>query len=308
MWLNTLTADLNIPILTNNVASLSKHISDFGNTLVGVVKILTLSRRAGISKETCVPEGESLIILGNGPSLNTTIAEDLPILQDHPCMAVNFAANSDEYIRLKPRYYILADPHFFTSNNPDRNVTHLFERITSLTDWEMTLFIPAEHKDKFHLPSVNTNVTIRTYNCVGVEGFAAFENYIYARGLAMPRPRNILIPALMVGLGLGYKTIYICGVGHSWTRTLSVSEDNKVVTVQPHFYKDNAHEQARVTQVYDNVKLHEILNSFYVAFKSYHTIKRYADTRHINIYNATPGSFIDAFPRRNLSELSITKC
>lgn len=247
----------------------------------------------------------SLIILGNGPSLNDVIKDDLDILQTHPCMAVNFAANSDEYLRLRPRYYILADPHFFTSQGSDGNVSRLFDRIASLTDWPITLFIPAEYAKNFRMPATNGNVTVSYYNCVGVEGFAAFENYVYAKGLAMPRPRNILIPAIMTGIGLGFRSIYICGADHSWTRTLSVSDDNKVVTIQPHFYKDNADEHARVTQVYDNVKLHEILNSFYVAFKSYHTIARYAASRGVDIFNATKGSFIDAFPRRNLRELSI---
>lgn len=288
------------------MASISNFISALGNTLVGIVKIATMSRLSTTGKQPHV-HGDSLLILGNGPSLNETITNDLDILQTHPCMAVNFAANSDEYLRIKPRYYILADPHFFTSGDGDTNVEHLFERIAQLTDWEMTLFIPSEHVKKFDLPSANDKVTVCAYNCVGVEGFAAFENYVYAHGLAMPRPRNILIPALMVGICLGYKNIYICGADHSWTRTLSVSNDNKVVSVQPHFYKDNANEQARVTQVYENVRLHEILNSFYVAFKSYHTIKRYADTKHIKIYNATPGSFIDAFPRQNLRDLSTTK-
>ncbi len=285
------------------MASISTLISDIGSTMVGIVKILVQSRRTHRCGQS-VSKDESLIILGNGPSLNDSIRDDMDILQTNPCMAVNFAANSDEYLRLRPRYYILADPHFFTAHGADNNVTRLFERIASLTDWQMTLFVPAAYVKNFALPSPNEHVTICSYNCVGVEGFSAFENSIYARGLAMPRPRNILIPALMTGIHLGFRHIYICGADHSWTRTLSVSEDNKVVTVQPHFYKDNADEHARVTQVYDNVKLHEILNSFYIAFKSYHTIARYAASRGVEIFNATKGSFIDAFPRRSLCDIS----
>lgn len=112
--------------------------------MVGIVKILAQSRCThGCSKS--VSKDESLIILGNGPSLNDSIRDDMDILRTHACMAVNFAANSDEYLRLRPRYYILADPHFFTAHGADNNVTRLFERIASLTDWQMTLFVPAAY-------------------------------------------------------------------------------------------------------------------------------------------------------------------
>ncbi len=116
----------------------------------------------------------------------------------------------------------------------------------------------------------------------------------------MPRPRNVLIPAIMVGMAMGYKEIFIIGADHTWTRTLEVDDDNNVVSVQPHFYKDNEEEKQRVTSVYRNVRLHDMLLSMHLAFKSYHTIARYARERGVRIVNATPGSFIDAFQRERL--------
>ncbi len=44
-------------------------------------------------------------------------------------------------------------------------------------------------------------------------------------------------------------------------------------------------------------KLHEVLIKFVHAFKGYHDIERYARSKGIIIYNATPQSFIDAFER-----------
>lgn len=284
------------------MASVKSFTSDLAHTLLGVCKIMTLSRMRR-SKLPC-PEGDTLIILGNGPSLNDAISKDFDKLQRYPSMAVNFAANSDEYLRLRPRYYILVDPHFFISGSNDDNVKKLFKRIAELTDWPMTLFIPSEYAKGFQLPSANDSVSICCYNCVGVEGLAGFENFAFSRGLAMPRPRNILIPAIMMAIEIGFQRIIICGADHSWSRTLSVDDDNRVVAVQPHFYKDNDKEHARVTQVYGNVKLHEVFQSYYIAFKSYHTIKRYADTKNIEIFNATPGSFIDAFPRKPLCDIN----
>ena len=113
----------------------------------------------------------------------------------------------------------------------------------------------------------------------------------------MPRPRNVLIPSLMVGLRMGYRRIVIVGADHTWTRTLSVDDQNRVVSIQPHFYKDNDKEQERVASVYRDVRLHEVLGSMAIAFRSYHAIADYAARCDVSILNATPGSFIDAFPR-----------
>lgn len=99
---------------------------------------------------------------------------------------------------------------------------------------------------------------------------------------------------------MGYKEIYLTGADHSWTRTLSVDDNNRVVSIQPHFYADNSAEQQRVTSVYSNVTLPRIINSFYIAFNAYHQIAGFADRIGVKIINSTPGSFIDAFTRSPL--------
>ena len=75
-----------------------------------------------------------------------------------------------------------------------------------------------------------------------------------------------------------------------------------MVSVQPHFYKDNEAEHERVKSVYRDIRLHEIIYSFYVAFKAYFAVERFARRCGAVIYNSTPGSFIDAFPRREIPE------
>lgn len=122
-----------------------------------------------------------------------------------------------------------------------------------------------------------------------------------APGMAMPRPRNVLIPSLMLAIAMGYAEIVVVGADHTWMQTLSVTDDNEVVSVQPHFYNDGKEEQARVRHEYRNYRLHQIVESFAVAFKSYHDIANFATSRGVSIINATPGSFIDAFPRGSLS-------
>ena len=55
--------------------------------------------------------------MGNGPSLNDTIATHGTLLRENQTMAVNFAANASVFRDIKPRFYVLADPYFFSSAN-----------------------------------------------------------------------------------------------------------------------------------------------------------------------------------------------
>ena len=141
---------------------------------------------------------------------------------------------------------------------------------------------------------------IETFNAVGVEGPDAFCHAAFRRGLGMPRPRNVLIPAIMIAIKAGFKTIHLTGADHSWLRTIGVNDNNEVESIQPHFYADDKRELRRSAAEYRGYRLHDILQSFTVAFRSYHEIARFAAKEGVKIYNSTPGSFIDAFERRGL--------
>lgn len=234
--------------------------------------------------------------MANGPSLNDTIAQHLDILRRSNTMAVNFAALSEAFFEIRPEWYVLADPLFF-SNSDSANMQKLREALKCVS-WPMTMLVP-RGSDTSRLVA-NPNIAVKTYNCVGIEGFDWFTNFVYDHRLGMPRPRNVLIPAIMCGLWLGYKTIDLVGADHSWMKTLGVDNQNRIISVQPHFYKDDKTEQTRVNAEYAGYHLHQIVHSFYVAFKSYHDIAAYARHLGIKIYNCTPDSFIDAFPRRPL--------
>ena len=282
-----------------SIDKISRFLSLGAASAKSIIKMALQSRRV---ETPATPHPDTpLIIMGNGPSLATTIEERLTALQQYPTMAVNFAANTPQFFELRPRYYILADPHFF--NGGDENVRQLWERFQDDVRWHMTLFVPA--RQRHNVKTDNPHITVATFNPVGVEGYTWLRHMAYGTGRGMPRPRNVLIPAIMTGMAMGFRNIYIAGADHSWTRTLSVNDDNEVVSIQPHFYTDNAAETSRVTAVYRDVRLHQIINSFYVAFKAYHDIADYARRHHVNIYNSTPGSFIDAFPRRPLPQYTM---
>lgn len=277
-------------------------------TLASIAKIILLSRPVG--KPRKAPEGRGLVIMGNGPSLADTIRDRAELLRVSDLMAVNFAANSAEFLQLKPRLYILADPHFFDGEATDRNVSRLWENLGKAV-WGITLYVPTRRVSEARR-RLGTSVRVEGFNMTPVEGCDGFCDFAYSRGLGMPRPRNVLIPAIMTGLRLGYRTIYLAGADHSWSRTLWVDDKNRVVSIQPHFYPDGEEERDRVAEAYAGIRLHDIYTSFAIAFRSYHAIAAYVSRLNrraagrnkkasgedeIKIINITPGSFIDAFPR-----------
>ena len=276
----------------------AKHLATcIADTALSLAKIAFLSKW---SVKVPAEKGE-LVILGNGPSLNTTLNRSRRFVMNCHRLAVNFAASAPVFRELKPNHYVLADPHFFR-NTDNANVAKLWLALSQV-DWDMNLFVPANVTiagDVADVLAENPHISLVRYNLTPVEGAHWLENWAFARGLGMPRPRNVLIPSLMIALLCGYDKIYVAGADHSWTKTLSVDDNNNVVSIQPHFYREDEKEVKRVNTEYMHYPLHQILYSFYVAFRSYHTIQRFA--RHINrqIINITPESFIDAFTRKKL--------
>ncbi|MGM9812545.1 MAG: hypothetical protein ACI30V_06820 [Muribaculaceae bacterium] len=278
---------------------LSKMLKTAADTTMSIAKIAILS-----SKRVTMPRadaGARMVILGNGPSLNETIAQSSDFLMQHHRLAVNFAANAPAFASLQPTHYVLADPHFFHAIN-EPNVARLWLALSQV-DWAMNLFVPTNvslPSDVAGIIAGNACLRLYRYNLTPVEGAEWLENWAFSHCLGMPRPRNVLIPSIMIAIACGYRTIYIAGADHSWTRTLSVDDENNVVSIQPHFYKEDEKEVQRVNTEYMQYPLHQILYSFYVAFRSYHTVARYASHLGVEIFNITPGSFIDAFPRKKV--------
>lgn len=282
------------------IDKISRFATSAAQSVATLVRVALLSRPvAGHRREERTSD---MVILGNGPSLRSFLDNHSDFLDGKDITAVNFFANTPEFRTIRPNHYILADPHFFGGSETDPNVASLWEALASAS-WPITLHLPAKmrrHPLAGRFKAASPLHTIATFNLTPAEGSGPLCRLLFRKRLAMPRPRNVMIPAIMEALHAGYRRIYLAGADHSWSRTLGVDEENRVVSVQPHFYSDNEHEKKRVTGEYSGYRLHDILRSLYVAFSSYHVISAYASTLGAEIINITPGSFIDAFPRLTL--------
>lgn len=278
--------------------SIQKALNKTSATIASVAKVALMSRAPSKKGE---PKSETLIILANGPSLRDVLDNHMSLLKEHPLLTVNFSPNTPEFFELRPQLHILADNLFFEKEKKG-NIEQLWGNLARV-DWEMTLYVPVTKKSCEDLKKLPSNVSVKYFNLTPVDGFGIVKRMIYSAGLGMPRPRNVLIPSIMVGAREGYRNIVLTGADHSWSRTLWVDDENHVVTVQPHFYKDNEKEKKRVDTLYQNIHLHQIYESFSIAFRSYFAVKEYCDSQGVTILNATHGSFIDAFPRIPLTSV-----
>lgn len=282
-------------MILNKIQSASGKL---GATLASFIKIPIMSRRPSPKSRD---RKDTIIIMGNGPSLRDAMEQDRDVLMAYPRLAVNLSALTPDFRVLRPDYYILADIAFFLKEKTGK-VPQLWEALRSV-DWQMTLFLPATARKMPEVKSLPANITLKFYNLTPAEGFRCVMHPLYDSGLAMPRPRNVLIPSIISSMREGFRKIVLIGADHNWSKTLWVTERNRVVSVQPHFYKDDDAELRRAEEIFKNVHIHDVYENYAIAFRSYFNVKAYADRRGVEILNATPGSFIDAFPRIRLADL-----
>ena len=124
------------------MAKLKYFITQSWHTALSIVKIVLQSRPCDTPPQANT--NDELVILGNGPSLNNTMQNHKDFLLSRHLLAVNFAANTPIFTELKPKFYMLTDPHFFVRMEQE-NVKQLWENFAKKVDWDMTLFLSLIH-------------------------------------------------------------------------------------------------------------------------------------------------------------------
>jgi hypothetical protein len=280
------------------MATPTQKIFSWIETLLSITRVLISSEFT--TKWLIKKRTDRINILGNGPSLREIEADILK----GDIMAVNNFALTEKFELFKPCLYILNAPEYWIKDVDDEYIVtrrNLAESIFSKVTWEMALLVPAgARKSEFVLRiSRNPMITIQYYNTVPTEGLPGICHILYDKKLGMPRPHNVLIPAIMTSVWSGYTSIFLYGADHSWLKDLYVSEDNMVFLTQKHFYDFQSASPAVMKKLgKGSRKIHEIIEKFYLAFKGYHEIYAYAVKKGVTVFNCTRDSYIDAFPRK----------
>jgi hypothetical protein len=275
----------------------------FLKSILSILKVLILSRRT-----TKLPKNRNntCVILGNGPSLLTSITNLETELDKADLICVNFFPIHDAFEQIKPRNFIACDSVFWEDTNQalieKRNV--LFTAIRNKVTWEFYLFMPKQAKKKgdwLGIIKQNENIKVIFYNTTPIEGLKSLSHFFFQFNFGMPRPHNVMIPAIFMGINMKYEKIYLVGAEHSWLKQISVDDNNNVFVGQEHFYNQSIL-KTKITNGRSGIKnLPDILYTLMTTFRSYHILNDYADRRGTKIYNCTNSSFIDAFERMNIN-------
>lgn len=291
--------------------SVSQFLSEFVTSFVSLLKVAIRGRYA-----TRLPERKRPVcsVLGNGPSLNESLAEQFDFIRQTEIVCVNNFAHADVFPRLQPQNYVISDPNYFvfSEQTTDRDdIRQTLSVFLERVNWPMTLYVPHFANGSYLLRKIeqgNSKITVVYFNYTVVRGFRWLIYWLYANGLGMPQAQTVIIAALTLMINRKFDTIYLFGADTSWHEQIRLNEQNQLLIKQLHFYdkpKDVTHQP-----VYSDAQRQRTFSmasqflSLHKVFRGYEVLRDYADHQNVRIVNASTKSYIDAFERQQLVDKS----
>lgn len=270
-------------------------LSQSGDTLISIMSAIVFSKyntrknfKRVLKDKDCPKE---IYILGNGSSLNTFLEERSSNMPEH-VMVVNYFATTPQFKSLKPKHYIMLDNNLCIKAD-EGNASHQQKLIKALSeiDWNINLYMPADSDSSLiSLFKTNQFINVVLYNRTPIDGITAITHFFYNMRLGMPRPQNVSNAAVFCAIASGFKTIYLYGVEHSWTKAFDVDPDtHRVFLDDGHFYES---ENKRFLPKGEYMRW---LNDIAWALRSHYTLRKYADSCGVRIVNKTKQSFVEAY-------------
>ena len=256
-----------------------------------------------------IHENKKCAILSNGPSLT----DDLEKLACHQnildFVCVNDFSLSEYFLKIRPKYYVFLDPFYWEDSLTGNDLVlrrSVFDRITTITSWEMKILIPFEMKKSniikyLKIFSNNKNIKLLYYNRTPIKGFEWFTFFCLKNNFGLPSGQNVLVAAILLSINLGYKTLLLFGADHSLHEHIDIDSNNNVYVGQKHFYDGNRTVKKMYSRSYVELKplnMNELFGIWAKAFESYMILNRYAKKQNSIIYNSSSKSYIDAFERK----------
>ncbi len=289
--------------------SLSQFLGNLFASLVSLLKVAMRSRYATRFPDRQLPVCS---VLGNGPSLNESLADQFDFIRQTEIVCVNNFAHADVFIRLRPQDYIISDPNYFvfTEHTTDRDdIKKTLSIFLEQVDWPMTLYVPHFARGTYLLRKIeqgNPQINPVYFNYTVVRGFNWLTYWLYEKGLGMPQAQTVIIAALALMINRKFDTIYLFGADTSWHEQIRLNDQNQLLIKQIHFYdkpKDVTHQL-----VYSDVHRQRTFSmasqflSLHKVFRGYEVLRDYADHRGVRIVNASAKSYIDAFEREKIKQ------
>lgn len=291
--------------------SVRQFVDTLFASLLSLVKVVIRGRHA-----TRLPLRQRPVcsVLGNGPSLNESLTEQLDFIRQTEIVCVNNFAHSAAFVQLQPQNYVISDPNYFvfTEQTTDRDdIRRTLSVFLQQVNWPMTLYVPHFAKGSYLLRQIergNAAIQIVYFNYTVVSGFNRLTYWLYEKGLGMPRAQTVIIAALTLMVNRRFDTIYLFGADTSWHEQIRLNDQNQLLIKQIHFYDkptDVRHEPVYSDKYRQRTSsMSSQFLSLHNVFRGYEVLRDYADHRGVAILNASAKSYIDAFERTTVRPVS----
>lgn len=281
----------------NNLKNLYTLCAKTVKTLIDLLKVISFSDfkcHNRIKKLRKLFSGSECYLFGNGPSLNNFLEMNSDFLLDKNVFAVNFFCNTKYFHLIKPNFYVLLDPLFFSKiqESSEEQNFNMFRTAIESVNWSMIIFIPAQFKNTDLVKSIqNKNIQWIQINTTPLDGIKIIRHSLFNLDLGMPFPQTVINAAIFIAIRLKFSKIHLHGTEQSWLKGMYVDYNNQVKTELDHFYNAKIDIKAP--------SLSNLLLTQYKVFFGHEELQCYAVDSNVIILNHVKESYIDSYKKIN---------
>lgn len=234
---------------------------------------------------------EKVLIIGNGPSLKGV---DLKSFQNHGiqlCCVNSFAAENEQFFKLRPRYYCAIDPDIYSDKPLDFEGNKKLYSALEKVDWEMT-FICHRHQ---RLPINNDNIKyayLPTTQCKDLPP----SYFFYKHSVAGFGFQNVVNACLYYFITAEAEEILLIGIETDWHKELMVDKNNIVYRKKIHFYGEHL-ENVTESGIIGKGELYKYFEFYANTLKCFYLSSRYSAEMKTKVINLTLNSYVDCFKK-----------
>ena len=288
-----------------------RFITDIANALRTAIYIWRLITKEDLRnpfKEWQGDKDKPIYVLANGPSLREfleDIEEKWDKYKNAEFFVVNDFVHDSRFTLIKPRYCVMSDPLFFEDTIYSERGHKAMNALAEKVSWQMILFIPSLQKESTYLDPVrqNPNIKIVTFHAIPYySGLESLRHYFYKKGLGNGEFGTVALNALYAALMLGYKTLYVYGIDHTFFNDIAVNDENVLCFKDKHFYEEETVLRPMICH-YPGMDNKPYTMAQFVAekaliFKGHLIMEKFAKAIGATIINCTPNSLVDAYERK----------
>lgn len=251
---------------------------------------LSREQKALVQKNTRllnIHKGERCFILATGPSIRS---QDLTKLKNEKCLALSDFYKHKDYQTVVPAYYCLVPLHEpFTEEDGIKRCNEL----QSFTRYNETFFFGLSDRGVFEKSVLNSMKCDAYFLNIQGMGKETTDIDLIRR---LPNMSSVSIMALCIAIYLGFSEIYLLGCDHDnlW-KWDGRSEENQL----HHFYDG----KPSIGYQHTYFDVDRTMQSHLKVREQYKWVNRVAQKKGIQIFNASPSSYINIFPRVNLDDI-----